>query len=1010
MSSINEGRNDRGYWRSLQEYADSPEFAELCAPEFPQGADEAPDSVSRRGFLKIMGASVALAGLAGCRWPRETIVPRSYRAAGIEPGRSRSFATAFELAGYATGLLVSSYDGRPIKVEGNPQDPISAGSADAMAQASILELYDPDRSRRVHHDGSASDWSAFTVMLDDLRRTHAEDRGAGLRVLSEAGSSLVLAEQRRRFLAAFPLATWQVYEPLNRDNVFAGTAMAYGRPLRVRNNIGAASVILTIDADLFSDHPDALAQARDFAAGRDPEGEMNRLYSVESRFTITGSMADHRLPIQGGRMEAFTLALAARVLRAESLPAPTGFRELRRSLGVHMSHQFDEAFIDALVEDLVHARGRALVAAGERQPALVHALVALINEALGSRGRTVHYLAPAPGEETAQHDSLRRLRDEMTAGSVRSLVMLGGNPVYDAPEDLDFAAALAKVEQTVHLSLHRNETSRLCGWELPRAHYLESWGDAHAWDGSILTVQPLIEPLYNGRNPAELMATLVDGRERSTHDLLQEVLRGRLGADFDKGWRKLLHDGVLAGSAADEVRPNLQALALAEVVDAKPANGGYHGLELEFHRGASIHDGRFANNGWLQELPDPLSKITWDNPAGMSPSTAEELHLTHGDLVALKVGGRELEVAVAVLPGHAHGCVSLALGYGREAAGRVGDGVGFNSYRLRTSDALHYAGGLEVETTGRKYELAGTQDHYLIDPVGFEGRQSRLETLVREGSLDEYHEDPDFARHKDHHPPLISLWQEHAYEGHRWGMSIDLNTCIGCSACSVACQAENNIPVVGKSEVAKGREMSWIRMDRYFHGDAENPTSMVQPVACAQCELAPCEQVCPFQATTHSSEGLNDMVYNRCVGTRYCANNCPYKVRRFNYFNYHKGIEDVEKLSFNPEVSVRPRGVMEKCSYCVQRIQDGKIQAKNEGRPVADGEIQSACMQTCPTKAIRFGDLNDENSSVAAAQGDHRAYVLLEELNVKPRTAYLARVRNFNPKLTSRGHEQRHHS
>ncbi len=1010
MSPINEGRNDRGYWRTLQEYAESSEFAQLCAADSSSSEDEAPEAVSRRGFLKIMGASVALAGLSGCRWPRETIVPRAYRAEGIRPGRSRSFATAFELGGYATGLLVTSYEGRPIKVEGNPQDPTSRGSADAIAQASILELYDPDRSRRVQHDGEDSDWDAFSAAIDELREAHAKDRGAGLRVLSEASNSLVVAEQRRRFLNAFPRASWHVHEALNMDQAFAGTTMAFGRPLRVRNDLAAASVILTLDADLLASHPAAQAHARDFAAGRDPEGEMNRLYAVESCFTITGSMADHRLPIQGGRMEALALALAARILRAEGLPAPAGFRELRRALGVHVSHQFDEAFVDAVVEDLIQARERALVAAGERQPALVHALVALINEALGSRGKTVHYSAPAEGEETAQIDSLRRLVADMKAGQVASLVMLGGNPAYDAPVDLDFAGALAGVERTIHLSLHRNETSRLCGWELPRAHYLESWGDARAWDGSVLSVQPLIEALYGGRSPVEVVATLVDGREQSAHDLLREALRGRLGADASKGWRKLLHDGVLEGSAAEVVTARLQAAALAEIVAAKPANGGYHGLELEFHRDAGVYDGRFANNGWLQELPDPISKLTWDNAAGMGISTAEELGLAHGDLVRLKVGGRELEAAVAVLPGHAHGCVSMALGYGRKSAGRVGDGLGFDSYRLRTSEALHFIAGLEVSATGATYQLAGTQDHYLIDQVGFEGRQSRLETLVREGSLDEYHEDPDFVRHKDHHPPLVSLWQEHVYEGHRWGMSIDLNTCIGCNACAVACQAENNIPVVGKDQIAKGREMSWIRMDRYFHGEAENPTSMVQPVACAQCELAPCEQVCPFQATTHSSEGLNDMIYNRCVGTRYCANNCPYKVRRFNYFNLHKDLEEVEKLAFNPEVSVRPRGVMEKCSYCVQRIQDVKIQAKNEGRPVADGEIQPACMQTCPTKAIRFGDLNNEDSAVAAAQGDPRAYVLLEELNIKPRTAYLARIRNFNPKLASRDHEQRHHS
>ena len=1014
MSSIDRRQNERGYWRSLQEYAGSPEFAELCSREFPEGADQAPDAVSRRGFLKIMGASVALAGLAGCRWPRETIVPRAYRPAGLEPGITRAFATAFELGGHASGLLVTSYEGRPIKVEGNPSDPLSQGSADAMAQASILGLYDPDRSRHAvqqREDGEhRRTWSEFEAFATTGLSQHAADGGAGLRVLAEASSSPALAAQRRRFLEKFPRASWHVYEPVNMDAVHAGTTLAYGRPLRVQNDLSKAEVIVALDADLLAAHPAALGQARDFAAGRDPEGRMNRLYAVESRYTITGSMADHRLPLQGGRIEAFALTLAARVLRSGGHELPADLRELRSALGVHESHSFDEAFVDAMVDDLLHARGRSLVTAGDRQPALVHALVALINDALGNAGETVRYTRLAEGEEVDQLGSLAALVRDMASGRVGTLVMLGGNPAYDAPADLDFAGALGRVGDTIHLSSHRNETSRLCGWHLPMAHALENWGDTRGWDGTRYAVQPLIEPLYDGRSALELIAFL-SGETSRGHDLLRNAMRSELDADFEKGWRKFLHDGFLAGSAFEAEAVNLEAASLTGVVAAKPANGGYHGLELEFHRDGSVYDGRFANNGWLQELPDPMSKITWDNAAAMGPATAEEIGVKHGDMVKLAVHGRELEAAVAVLPGQAHGSISLALGYRRAPAPRdVGDGVGFDSYRLRGSKAMHYADGLRVTPTGGTYLLAGTQDHYLIDPIGFEARESRIGKLVREGTLDEYRRDPAFAGHMDHHPPLVSLWQEHAYEGHRWGMSIDLNTCTGCNACAVACQAENNIPVVGKDEVARGREMSWIRMDRYFQGEPENPESVVQPVACAQCELAPCEQVCPFQATTHSSEGLNDMVYNRCVGTRYCANNCPYKVRRFNYFNYHKDMSEVEKLGQNPEVTVRPRGVMEKCSYCVQRIQDVKIRAKNDGRPVADGEIQPACMQTCPTKAIRFGDLNDEASEVRRLHGHDRAYTLLEELNIKPRTAYLARVRNPNPKLVSPEHEQHSHS
>ena len=1011
MSSLEDRQG--GYWRTLQEYAASPEFRALCAEEFPRGADVAPDPLSRRGFLKIMGASVALAGLAGCRWPRETIVPRAYQPAGQTPGLTRSFATAFELAGSASGLLVTSFEGRPIKVEGNPEDPIGRGAADALAQAAILELYDPDRSRSpILREGGQQrqDWARFAIAAATAMAPLRAAAGRGLAVLAEGSNSPALAAQRRRFLAAFPAARWQVWEPLNQDNGYAGTALAFGSPLRPVADLGAAAVILALDADLLADHPAALAQARGYAAGRNPDGQMNRLYVVESRFSITGSMADHRLPLAAGRTEAFTFALAAALLHRLEAELPGELRTLGHSLVGASGAEGDPDFLAALVDDLLAARSGALIVAGSGQSPRVHALTALLNTLLGGVGRTLRYVAPPTGEETAQLASLAALTRAMAAGEVETLIILGGNPVYDAPADLDFAAALERVATSVHLSLYDNETSQRCRWHLPRAHFLESWGDALAWDGTYYSVQPLIEPLYGGKSAGELLAMLADGEgAASGHDQLRASLSGRLPRDFEPAWHRLLHDGVLADSAFLAEPVSLAASSLAMAL-AAPAASDEQPLELVLHRDHCLFDGRFANNGWLQELPDPLSKITWDNAAALSPATAARLGLAHGDRVRLNADGRSLEAAVAVLPGIAAGSVTLALGYGRKAAGAVGNGVGFDAYRLRTSRALYAASGLQVEKLGGQYLLAGTQDHYLIDPVGFAGREARVSELVQSADLATYRAEPDFARHEGHQPPLVSLWQEHAYEGHRWGMAIDLNTCIGCGACAVACQAENNIPVVGKDQVARGREMSWIRLDRYFQGEPENPASVVQPVACAQCELAPCEQVCPFQATTHSSEGLNDMVYNRCVGTRYCANNCPYKVRRFNFYHYTKDVPEVTRLAFNPEVTVRSRGVMEKCTYCVQRIQNVKIQAKNDGRPIADGEIQSACMQTCPTKAIRFGDLNDEASGVGRLHGDHRAYSLLAELNIKPRTAYLARLTNPNPNLASPQHEQRSHS
>ena len=1019
MPPVNDERRNSGYWRSLEEYARTPEFQELCAHEFPDGATPEVSSVSRRGFLQLMGASVALAGLAGCRWPQEAIVPRAARENGVLPGKSRQFATAMELGGFATGLLATSYDGRPIKVDGNSDHPTGSGAAGAYAQASILGLYDPDRSKRpIAGAGGERSWSDFESWAAGHFGALADNGGDGLYFLRESSSSIALAGEIERCRGRFPRASWHEYEAVNHDNTAAGSRLAFGMALRSNPNFARARVILSLDSDFLSAHPAAVHFAGEFVKRRDPDGEMNRLYAVESAYTQTGAMADHRYPVAAGQIEDFAIALVARLLGRMGGALPAAYHAMKDVLAGASDAHFDESFLDALVEDLRHAGSGALVMVGERQAPLVHALGHLLNELLGATESSVELipLDDRDPDRGGQLQSLTGLAQHMLAGKVKTLVILGGNPAYDTPADLEFAGRMTKIEAVVHLGLHNDETGRLSSWHLPRAHYLESWGDSRAWDGALTTTQPLIAPLYGGRTPLELLHLLATGEAKSGHDLVREHLRATIrtagnpgGGDFESSWRSLLHAGSLAGSA---VRPGSYRIDLDDIRAAAAARHGAHaaGLAIEFLQDASVFDGRFANNGWLQELPDAMTNLTWDNALHIAPSTAQERDISHGDMLRLEVGGRRLEAAAYIMPGQAPGSVALTIGYGRSFAGAVGDGAGFDAYKLRSSAGYHFASGVDLSKTGARYDLAGTQDHYVIDNKGADERARRVEILAREGSLATYEKAPDFARAREHHPPLVSLWDEHEYDGYRWGMSIDLNACTGCNACVVACQAENNIPVVGKKEVMNGREMHWIRMDRYFHGEPESPTVSHQPVGCMQCEMAPCESVCPVGATTHSSEGLNDMAYNRCIGTRYCANNCPYKVRRFNYFNYTGGMHEVEKLGVNPEVTVRSRGVMEKCTYCVQRIQNVKIQAKNEGRQVADGEIRTACQQTCPTSAIHFGDLNTKGSKVAAKHGDPRAYVMLEELNNKPRTAYLAKIRNVNPALASvEDHGPGHH-
>jgi molybdopterin-containing oxidoreductase family iron-sulfur binding subunit len=796
---------------------------------------------------------------------------------------------------------------------------------------------------------------------------------------------------------------WATYEAVSDENRLAGLRSATGRDLDLVLRFDRASVILALDADALLTDPEMIRHTRGFAdlrrAGASG-GAMNRLYAVEGVYSLTGAMADHRLRLESRQIARFLAALAARL----------GVSEASSQAGVEVPG-VDARWIDGLAKDLLANRGTGLIVAGERQPAAVHAAVCALNAHLGNTGTTVTYYETRDAALPSV-SSLASLVSAMQAGTVQTLLVLGGNPVFDAPADLDFASAMAKVPHSIALGHMVDETSARAEWHIPRAHYLESWGDARAVEGTLSVVQPLILPLFGGRTPIEVLGLVVGDEDRPGYDVVRDTWRPILGeAEFDSRWNRVLHDGLLAGSELTEVAPTVKGVAFAELARAESASG----LEIVFVPSPSLHDGRFANDGWLQELPDPLTKLTWDNPALVSPTTAGSLGLANEDWVRIDHSGRSLELPVWILPGMADGVVALTLGYGRSHGGRIGSGVGFNTFSVRSSQAPGFASGVTLTRLGRTYPISATQNH-----GSMEGRP-----LVRESSLADLRSKPSQpatpeAPHAGESPggardghapgalgvfpeetPHFSLWKEHAYDqGHQWGMTIDLNACTGCNACMMACQSENNVPVVGKIQVSKGREMHWIRVDRYFSGEPSgSPEVVFQPIPCMHCEDAPCEQVCPVAATVHDKEGLNVMVYNRCIGTRYCSNNCPYKVRRFNFFNFTKDTPNILQLAMNPDVTVRARGVMEKCTYCTQRINRARIDARLAGRELGDGDIKTACQQACPASAIEFGDLRDPSSRVVRAKADPRNYALLDELNTKPRTTYLAKVRNPNPDL-----------
>jgi len=996
-------RPDQPYWRSLNDLAQTEEFRSFVENEFPEGSVEM-EGLSRRSFLSLMGASLALAGLAGCRRPVEKIIPYVAAPEDILPGIPLTYASALPLGLDTSGILIENHEGRPTKIEGNPLQAASQGKASVWTQASILGLYDPDRSQRPMRFGQETRWDDFFAFWDQIAQDAKANKGRGLAILSGAFTSPTLKRLQQEFKTIFPEARWFTHEPVSDFNIRQGLRKATRKPIQPVYSLENADVILSLDADFLLTERDAVRNAAGFAQGRRVEheqDEMNRLYVVESSMTITGGMADHRLRLPSSMIGAFTAALIYHLqYLGLELPVVEAVMDYRNA-------GFDPDWIHEVAMDLLGHQKRSLVIAGRHQPPEVHALVAGLNYALMNVGETVHYYSLEDIQPDHPKD-ISDLKEHLLSGNIDTVICLDTNPVYTDSGSSGFLAALRKANHSIHFGLHRDETGAACEWHAPLAHPLETWGDLRYTDGTVSIVQPQIQPLFGGQSAIEYLALFLDPQRTSGHKEVQATFKQLTGETrFESRWQKALHDGVVEGTTYSPTRAPVKHPRLIAAVRGNPfpfPKQVKTQRELIFRPSPSVFDGRFANNGWLQELPDPVTKLTWDNAVIISRSLANELGVENQDVLRITTAGTSVECPVWIMPGQADNTITLELGFGRTHAGRVGNGVGVNVYPLFSQTGFLSTGSILLEKTGRTVTLACTQDHHGLDTekLAANAIQERLPEIYREATLEEYRKHPEFVEEAVEHPPLKSLWDEPDYsQGPQWGMTIDLNVCTGCNACTIACQSENNIPIVGKTQVSRGREMHWLRLDRYYKGDFDDPEMVMEPVACQQCENAPCEQVCPVGATTHTPDGLNAMTYNRCVGTRYCSNNCPYKVRRFNFFNYTKDTPEIVKMAMNPDVTVRFRGVMEKCTYCVQRINRGKITAKNEHRDIMDGDIVSACEQTCPTNAIVFGDIRDPNSRVSRIKEQNRNYALLGEFNTKPRTTYLARLRNPNPKLTA---------
>ncbi len=976
------------YWRCLEELADSKGFEELLHREFPRQASEwVGGDVSRRNFLKLMSASLALAGLSGCtKLPVESIVPYVRQPEEIIPGRPLFYATAMDLGGYSLPLLARSNEGRPTKLEGNPEHPASQGATDLYAQGALLDLYDPDRSQTCTYGGEVRPWPSFVGAVQGPMAAQKAAGGAGFRLLTQAVSSPTLLAQIRTLQKNFPQMKWHQWEPVNRDGARGGAQMAFGQPVETRYLLENADIVVSLDADfLMAGFPGFTMHTREWAKRRNPghPAGMNRTYAIESTPTTTGFKADHRLPVRASELEPYARALASR---------------LGVSAGGTVRPEHN-AWLDALAKDLQRHRGKAVIIPGEYQPPVVHALAHAMNEALGAPGSTVIYTDAVVEGPVSHAESVKELVGDMNAGKVQVLLILGGNPVFDAPADLDITSAMGKVPLRIHHGIYQNETSVYTHWHVNAAHFLEDWSDTRAINGMVSIVQPLIAPLYGGRSAHEVLAVFYGQPDISAYELIRASWRSQYtGADFEGFWRRAVHDGFMEGT---ELKPKNVKVTMrafpASAAPAAPHDGEY---ELMFRHDPTIYDGRFANNAWLQELEKPVTKLTWDNVVYISPADAKKLGVKEGQdttVVKLNFRGKEVEAPLWPQAGQPDGCLTAFFGYGRTRAGRTGNDHGFNAYKVRFADTANFGSGAKISKTGATYKVASLQGYQALDG----------ENIVRSATVATYRENPNFAHENNVAPPRAdTLYPDYQYNEYAWGMEIDLNSCVGCNACIIACQAENNIPVVGKYQTLRGRKMHWLRVDGYYEGDPANPRMYFEPLPCMQCEDAPCEIVCPVGATVHSSEGLNDMVYNRCVGTRYCQNNCPWKVRRFNFLLFQDWNTPQTKMVRNPEVTVRSRGVMEKCTYCVQRITKGRIAAEEQDRRVRDQEILTACQQVCPANAIIFGDINDPNSSVRRLKENPRNYGVLEELNTRPRTTYLAAVLNPNPEMPDLAKQQ----
>jgi molybdopterin-containing oxidoreductase family iron-sulfur binding subunit len=1037
------------YWRSLDEWADTPAFQDWIEREFPQGASEWRDPVSRRHFVKIMSASFLLAGLGltGCRRPEEIIYPFSRMPENYTHGVAQYYATAMPERNSAQPLLVKSLDGRPLKIEGNPLHPLGLVGTDRYAQASILDLYDVDRATRFLKGREPATREAAFDFLASFARQLPAGKGEGVCVLMGQSSSPSRARLQARISEVFPKVRWFSHEPV--DFHMHREAATQARKLPVPASPSAptglapfyrldrAKVIVSLDCDFIGADENGSQHIRDFSRGRridKPEDPRNRLYAIETLMTLTGANADHRLRLPSSQIGEVAAHLAVAVL------SPTLASEAAELLAVlaaiRLPAEVKPEWVRECATDLLANRGACLVLAGHGQPLAVHLLANAMNRALGNEGITADMrLCSEP-----KNGSIEELAQALHAGQVKTLIVGGGNPAYTAPADLDWPAAQRKAGMTIRLGYHEDETTALSDWHLPAAHYLESWGDARTSDGTLVPIQPLIAPLFGGLTELEFLSRLAGLDQLNPYEVVRETFRGLTAeSEIELEWKKFLRHGFLADSAGRHVDAPLNWPKLVEVLRTYVATSektatlapAQNRLEAVFRRDHRVDDGRYNNNGWLQELPDPITKLTWENVVTLSPKTAKDLGVYFEDperdkllvpLVKVELDGRTLEAPVWVQPGQADNTIGLALGYGRSRTGRIGQGSGYNAYRLRASGALHFASGGRLTALGQTHQLASAQSHWAM-----EGRP-----IVREANLEQFRQHPDFAQHMDldeHEPKGGSIYQHPhtkypSMKGiHQWGMTLDLNACVGCAACVVACQSENNIPIVGKDQVARGREMHWIRVERYYSvgphdADLGAPQMLNLPMFCQHCENAPCEYVCPVNATVHDEEGLNLMVYNRCVGTRYCSNNCPYKVRRFNYFDFNqrpldklyqgplapKGMPELRQMSKNPDVTVRMRGVMEKCTYCIQRIEQAKIARKIQAGAsgevrVPDGAITPACAQACPAEAIVFGDVSDPASRVSRLKGQPRNYSVLGFLNTKPRTSYLARIRNPNPRM-----------